>query len=57
MGSISASCATTKYKTDPLVATDLYFSRAIDIFSSVASVSIKRASIIAEVSYAKVIQL
>lgn len=50
MGSISANCATIKYKTDPLVATDLYFSLAIDIFSSVASVSIKRASIIADVS-------
>lgn len=53
MGSISANCATTKYNTDPLVATDRYFSRAIDIFSSVASVSIKRASIIADVSYTK----
>lgn len=52
IGSISASCATTKYSTDPLVATERYFSRAIEIFSSVASVSINLAAMIAEVSYA-----
>lgn len=50
MGSISASWATTKYSTEPLVATDRYFSRAIEIFSSVASVSTSRASMMAEVS-------
>lgn len=50
MGSISANWATTKYKTEPLVATVRYFSRAIEIFSSVASVSINLAAITADVS-------
>ena len=39
MGSTSPSMATTKYITEPLVATFLYFSRAVEICSSVCSAS------------------
>ena len=39
MGSTSAMAATTKYMTEPRVATTRYFSRAVEIFSSVVSAS------------------
>lgn len=50
MGSISASDATTKYMTDPRVATERYFSRAEVICSSVFSASARRVVIIPDVT-------
>lgn len=51
MGSMSANCATAKYKTAPRVATVRYFSRAAEMLISVASVSSRRAFIISDVSW------
>ena len=51
MGSTSAMLATTKYMTDPRVATTLYFSRAVDIFSSVVSASFSLCPITPDVTY------
>ena len=50
MGSISANDATTKYMTEPRVATGRYFSRAALIFSSVVSASFRRVVMTPEVT-------
>ena len=50
MESTSAILATTKYITDPRVATGRYFSRADVIFSSVVSASFNRVLITPEVT-------
>ena len=50
MESTSAILATTKYITDPRVATGRYFSRAVVIFSSVISASFNRVLITPEVT-------
>ena len=50
MGSTSAKLATTKYITDPLVATGRYFSRAVEILSSVFSASKRRVDITPDVT-------
>ena len=42
MGSTSPMLATTKYMTEPRSATERYFSRASEIFSSVCSASVSR---------------
>ena len=51
MESTSAMLATTKYITEPLVATGRYFSRARVIFSSVISASFSRVLITPEVTW------
>ena len=50
MGSTSAMSAMTKYITEPLVAITRYFSRAVDIFSSVISASLRRLEMVADVT-------
>ena len=50
IGSTSPSTATTKYITEPRVATFLYFSRAVEICNSVCSASASLFDIWAEVS-------
>ena len=51
--STSAMLATTKYMTEPRVATGRYFSRAAVIFSSVISASFNRVLITPEVTWVK----
>jgi len=50
IGSTSASVATTKYITEPRVATLRYFSLAVEIWSSVCCASARRLEICAEVA-------
>ena len=54
MESTSATLATTKYITEPRVATGRYFSRAAVIFSSVISASFNRVLITPEVTWGEV---
>ena len=50
MGSTSPMLATTKYMTEPRSATERYFSRASEIFSSVCSASVSRCVMMPDVT-------
>lgn len=57
IGSTSAKLATTKYITEPRVATGLYFSRAVEMLSSVFSASRRRVEMTPEVTYTKKVSI